>query len=77
MDVLVACPGRAHPIPVRAFWREKSLASRRVAKSHPFAGEARSHSPLPQPAPTRSALLKAFSTARPHKALPSPGLVYK
>ena len=32
-DVLVACPGRAHPIPVRAFWREKSLGSCRVAKA--------------------------------------------
>ena len=26
-DVLVACPGRAYPIPVRALWREKSLES--------------------------------------------------
>jgi len=26
-DVLAACPGRAHPIPVRAFWREKPLGS--------------------------------------------------
>ena len=48
IDVLAACPGRARPIPVRPFWRERSQESCRVAKSHPFAGGARSHSPLPQ-----------------------------
>ena len=30
-DVLAACPGWAHPIPVRALWREKPLESCRQA----------------------------------------------
>ena len=40
MDVLVACPGRAHPIPVRALWRERSLASCRELRSLSRAGPA-------------------------------------
>jgi hypothetical protein len=45
MDVLVACPGRAHPIPVRPLWREKFLESCRELRSLSRAG----------PAPTRAA----------------------
>ena len=59
-DVLVACPGRAHPIPVRPLWREKFLESCRVADSHPFAGGARSH----RPAPTSVIPVRAFWRGR-------------
>ena len=39
-DVLAACPGWAHPIPVRALWRERSLVSRRELRSLSRAGPA-------------------------------------
>ena len=39
-DVLAACPGWAHPIPVRALWREKSLGSCRELRSLSRAGPA-------------------------------------
>ena len=53
MDVLVACPGWAHPIPGRAFWRdglsgEKSLWDPAGRLHRPFAGGARSHKGLTQ-----------------------------
>ena len=50
-DVLAACPGRAHPIPVRPLWREKFLASCRELRSLSRAG----------PAPTRPNITKPAS----------------
>ena len=53
-DVLVACPGRAHPIPVRALWREKSLGSCRELRSLSRAGPApTSPAPTSLPSPER------------------------
>jgi hypothetical protein len=47
-DVLAACPGRAHPIPVRALWREKSLESCGATFAGWLAPPFRGRGPLPQ-----------------------------
>jgi len=58
-DVLAACPGRAHPIPVRAFWREKPLEYCGAT----FAGWLKATLSRARPAPTNTTFIERFGVS--------------